>query len=64
MGSISHAEGYPWAPTPAYKISKAALNMLNKQYAIDFAKDGMAFVCISPGVRGSSSLMSRTLTLV
>jgi NAD(P)-dependent dehydrogenase (short-subunit alcohol dehydrogenase family) len=36
--------------TPAYKISKAALNMLTVQYAIAFAKEGFIFVPLSPGV--------------
>lgn len=37
-------------PTYAYKISKAALNMLTVQYALDFADQGFAFLAISPGV--------------
>ena len=36
-------------PTHAYKISKAALHMLSKQYAIEYAKEGFTVVCISPG---------------
>lgn len=36
-------------PVPAYKISKAALHMLSKQYAVRYAKDRFTFLCISPG---------------
>lgn len=36
-------------PTHAYKISKAAMNMMSKQYAIEHAKEGFVFLCISPG---------------
>lgn len=64
MGSITHADGYAFAETPAYKISKAALNMLNKQYAMIFGKEGLTFVCISPGVRELSKLTQKLLTLI
>lgn len=37
-------------PHTAYKISKAALNMLTLQYAHAFADQGFAFTLISPGV--------------
>ncbi|KAH8686617.1 hypothetical protein GQ44DRAFT_638772 [Phaeosphaeriaceae sp. PMI808] len=37
------------APTQAYKISKAALHMLNAQYALDHADAGFTFLCVSPG---------------
>lgn len=50
MGSLTKAGNYTWAPTPAYKITKAALNMLTIQYAQDFAKEGVTFLAISPGV--------------
>ncbi|KAK4553124.1 hypothetical protein LTR86_009851 [Recurvomyces mirabilis] len=49
MGSISWAEKYVKAPTPSYKISKAALHMLNKQYALEYAEKGFTFLCVSPG---------------
>jgi NAD(P)-dependent dehydrogenase (short-subunit alcohol dehydrogenase family) len=32
----------------AYKVSKCALNMLTKNYAIEFGKD-VTFVCMHPG---------------
>jgi NAD(P)-dependent dehydrogenase (short-subunit alcohol dehydrogenase family) len=50
MGSITQVERYKFAPTPAYKITKAALNMLTAQYAQDFAEEGVTFLAISPGV--------------
>jgi len=50
MGAISWAEQYKRAPSQAYKISKAALHMLNAQYALDHAQDGFTFLCVSPGV--------------
>jgi NAD(P)-dependent dehydrogenase (short-subunit alcohol dehydrogenase family) len=37
-------------PAPAYKISKAALNALTVQYALDHAKEGFSFMALSPGV--------------
>jgi NAD(P)-dependent dehydrogenase (short-subunit alcohol dehydrogenase family) len=50
MGSLSWAAKYKMAPTQAYKISKAALHMLNAQYALDHADAGFIFLCVSPGV--------------
>jgi len=47
------ARGFAQSPAPAYKISKAALNSLTVQYAIDYEKDGFLFFAISPGVRDS-----------
>lgn len=35
---------------PAYKISKAALNSLTVQYALDLEEEGFTIVPISPGV--------------
>ncbi|KAH8694291.1 hypothetical protein BGW36DRAFT_454900 [Talaromyces proteolyticus] len=35
--------------TPAYKITKAALNMLTMQYALEHGKDGFIFIAVSPG---------------
>lgn len=37
-------------PTPAYKISKAALNMLTVQYALSLADQGFTTIAVSPGV--------------
>jgi len=55
MGSIALAKDYMFAPAHAYKISKAALNMLTAQYAADFADKNFTFLAISPGVRVISS---------
>ncbi|KAG8630213.1 hypothetical protein KVT40_001832 [Elsinoe batatas] len=49
LGSVAWADGFALAPGQAYKISKSALHMLNKQYAIDHADEGFTFLCISPG---------------
>ena len=37
-------------PVPAYKVSKAALNMLTVQYAQAYSEEGFTFVTVSPGV--------------
>ena len=52
------AEKFVVAERPAYKVSKSALNMLTKQWAIEHAKEGFTFVCHNPGV--SQSLILRT----
>ncbi|KAJ5301269.1 hypothetical protein PENANT_c023G02251 [Penicillium antarcticum] len=49
LGSIAMADGFKSMPVPAYKISKAALNMLTVQYAHQYADDGFTFLGISPG---------------
>nr|POE80957.1 putative oxidoreductase [Quercus suber] len=49
MGSISWAHKWAEAPNYAYKISKAALNMLTQQYALEYADAGFTFLSISPG---------------
>ena len=49
MGSMALIGKFSF-PTPVYKISKAALNMLMVQYALAFAKEGFTFVALSPGV--------------
>lgn len=50
LGSIAMADAFRALPTPAYKITKAALNMLTVQYAQQYADDGFTFLGISPGV--------------
>lgn len=37
-------------PVPAYKVSKAALNMLTVQWAHEYKDQGFTFVTVSPGV--------------
>ncbi|KAF7125439.1 hypothetical protein CNMCM5793_001617 [Aspergillus hiratsukae] len=49
LGSMTLAPVYKGAPTPAYKITKAALNMLTVQYAQDYESDGFTFLAVSPG---------------
>ncbi|KAJ5101238.1 hypothetical protein NUU61_003460 [Penicillium alfredii] len=49
LGSIAMAEVYQHMKSPAYKISKAAMNMLTVQYAQQYANDGFTFLAISPG---------------
>ncbi|PMD19907.1 putative short chain oxidoreductase [Hyaloscypha hepaticicola] len=49
LGSISRAKDYNFSPTPAYKISKAAMNMLTVQYALGYADQGFTIFVISPG---------------
>ena len=44
-----------WGPAPAYKITKAALNMLTVQYALEYEKEGFNIFAVSPGVSGSFS---------
>ncbi|RAH43550.1 hydroxyacyl dehydrogenase [Aspergillus brunneoviolaceus CBS 621.78] len=48
-GSISHARDVAYAPCPAYKISKAALNALTVQYALSYEDDGFVFFAVNPG---------------
>lgn len=50
MGSISLAGYGLHVSCPAYKISKAALNMLTVQYAFEFAEKGFTIAALSPGV--------------
>ena len=49
MGSIALTGKFS-LPSPAYKISKVALNMLTMQYALAFAKKGFTFVALCLGV--------------
>lgn len=37
-------------PAPAYKVSKAAMNALTVQYALDHGKEGFSFMALCPGV--------------
>ncbi|GES63260.1 short-chain oxidoreductase [Aspergillus terreus] len=49
LGSIGVASTFKSNPVPAYKITRAALNMLTKQYADDLADEGFTFLAVSPG---------------
>lgn len=37
-------------PTPAYKVSKAAVNMLTVQWAESLENDGFTILALCPGV--------------
>ncbi|RAK97341.1 SDR family oxidoreductase [Aspergillus ibericus CBS 121593] len=47
--SMTRAAEVTYAPCPAYKISKAALNALTVQYAMSYQDQGYIFLAISPG---------------
>ncbi|OKL64383.1 hypothetical protein UA08_01103 [Talaromyces atroroseus] len=49
LGSIARSKVYELNPCPAYKITKAALNMMTVQYAQGYAKDGFTFFVLTPG---------------
>ncbi|KAF2850858.1 short-chain dehydrogenase-like protein [Plenodomus tracheiphilus IPT5] len=49
VGSIATAPKFSIFPVPAYKVAKAALNMLTVQYSLSFASEGFTFVAVSPG---------------
>ncbi|KAI8931410.1 hypothetical protein NX059_011740 [Plenodomus lindquistii] len=49
LGSIALAQYAVALPAPAYKISKAALNALTVQYALDHQEEGFTFMALSPG---------------
>lgn len=61
MGSIAKAKVYAQLPCPAYKITKAALNMMNVQYAQEYAEEGFTFLAVSPGVSKWNLCSSLTL---
>ena len=50
LGSVSWVKKFCRSPNQAYEISKAALHMLNAQYALAHADAGFTFLCVSPGV--------------
>ncbi|KAI1207237.1 NAD(P)-binding protein [Annulohypoxylon truncatum] len=49
LASITQARAAHYFPAPAYKISKAAMNALTVQYAIDHEKEGFSFMAVCPG---------------
>jgi NAD(P)-dependent dehydrogenase (short-subunit alcohol dehydrogenase family) len=61
---MSLAGSFTYQPTPAYKVSKAALNMLTVQYALDLGKEGLIFIAINPGVCRSIHLERKGCTVV
>lgn len=50
MGAFSWAEKLHPMHLQAYKISKAALNMLTKITSMDLADEGFTVLAVSPGV--------------
>ncbi|OJJ42406.1 hypothetical protein ASPZODRAFT_20522 [Penicilliopsis zonata CBS 506.65] len=48
-GSMTNARAVAFAPCPAYKISKAALNALTVQYALSYEDEGFIFFAVNPG---------------
>ncbi|KAL4875229.1 hypothetical protein BJY04DRAFT_224200 [Aspergillus karnatakaensis] len=48
VGSIAQAHKYQF-PVHAYKVSKAALNMLTVQYSLQYQEEGFSVFAISPG---------------
>lgn len=49
LGSMEKKDYSALAPFPSYKISKAALNMLVVQYAMELAPKGYIVFAVSPG---------------
>ncbi|OWY42049.1 hypothetical protein AA0114_g5135 [Alternaria tenuissima] len=49
LGSMALSTMFKFQPTPAYKVSKAALNMLTVQWAESLEKDGFTVLAICPG---------------
>ncbi|KAL8629843.1 hypothetical protein Q9189_004452 [Teloschistes chrysophthalmus] len=49
LASTTLARSAHYVAAPAYKISKAAMNAMTVQYAIDFEKEGFSFMTLSPG---------------
>ncbi|OTA87483.1 hypothetical protein M434DRAFT_81240 [Hypoxylon sp. CO27-5] len=49
LASITHARAAHYLPAPAYKISKAAMDALTVQYALDYEKEGFSFMAVCPG---------------
>ncbi|KAK1656967.1 short-chain dehydrogenase/reductase SDR [Colletotrichum godetiae] len=49
LGSIAMAGFFKHQPTPAYKVAKAALNMLTVQYAHELDSEGFTVLAVCPG---------------
>ncbi|KAH8824268.1 short-chain dehydrogenase/reductase SDR [Flagelloscypha sp. PMI_526] len=49
VASISQARLYRGIPAHGYKVSKAALNMLTLQYALDLASEDFCVIALAPG---------------
>jgi NAD(P)-dependent dehydrogenase (short-subunit alcohol dehydrogenase family) len=66
VGSITRQPRYKDFPAAAYKITKAALNMLTVVWAQELAKEGFTVISQNPGVSGAylviEMLRARKLT--
>ncbi|KAK2019100.1 NAD(P)-binding protein [Colletotrichum eremochloae] len=51
FGSLTIIPYVHYLPSPAYKISKAAMNALTVQYALDYGREGFSFMALCPGGR-------------
>ncbi|KAK2034765.1 NAD(P)-binding protein [Colletotrichum zoysiae] len=49
FGSLTIMPYVHYLPSPAYKISKAAMNALTVQYALDHGNEGFSFMALCPG---------------
>ncbi|KAH6960293.1 dehydrogenase [Fusarium avenaceum] len=49
LGSIGMAGHFMYQPTPAYKVAKAALNMLTVQYAHELKSEHFTVIAVCPG---------------
>ncbi|KAL4748899.1 hypothetical protein BDW72DRAFT_205223 [Aspergillus terricola var. indicus] len=49
LGSVTLSRQFLRSPAHAYKISKAAMNMMTVQYALQYADDGFTVFAVSPG---------------
>lgn len=63
MGSIAWADAMNIAQGSAYKVSKAGLHMLNKQYSLDLADEGFTCLLVSPGVRSNPARLNPGILL-
>jgi NAD(P)-dependent dehydrogenase (short-subunit alcohol dehydrogenase family) len=53
MSSMAWAAKFMFQDTPAYKISKAALNALTVQYSLYHKEEGFIISACNPGVSAS-----------
>jgi NAD(P)-dependent dehydrogenase (short-subunit alcohol dehydrogenase family) len=51
LASIAWVAQNGFRESPAYKVSKTALNMLTALYAQEYATHGFTFLAVNPGVR-------------
>ncbi|KAF2847820.1 short-chain dehydrogenase-like protein [Plenodomus tracheiphilus IPT5] len=49
MGSIALSPTFKFTPVPAYKVAKAALNMLTVQWHLAKYDEGFSFISLQPG---------------